>query len=575
MHRALVIDNKLCYQRDVERKQLIHKKKLESMKSTAKSNSCHQMDNNRPKRHRHLEQNAKKRQLEDEHYAKIERENRILIEKMYSIMNSKAKPNAMEFQPGMRLNSNQGPMVDCYLSPRSNFPGAAVPHRSLNTESRKREHDKIMDENMQILKRLQEKKPVYSTKALHKERKIVEGYMSNISNSTTTGYLPSSPTSRGAMGSQMSWGTASNGFGSVSAGAGTSAVSAPNSQLAPIRPKGKKRPGKKSAREAKLEKGDVVDDAFVVDKDTEAAALKIQAISRGRETRKSMPVKKTPTAEEDNAAAKLQAMQRGKLTRKKAAEKKEEDSAATKLQAIQRGKNTRHKREQTEQAYAATKLQAMQRGKNTRKVKAAKTEEDGAATKLQAIQRGKNTRKAKQEKAEQDKAAILLQAKQRRNTAKAKVDKLKEEKEQEEAAVKIQAIKRRKQSQAQAQDMKDQNSAAIKIQAVKRKKDSMTKVENMKKGANSGVLLHKAGIKISGTFCYLEIFKGMADDKAASDALYILVRVSSPRNEFRLECKVDDEEILKTVGDQYGTISEFLSFDDAAKPQKLLCSLGK
>jgi hypothetical protein len=107
MHRALVIDNKLCYQRDVERKQLIHKKKLESMKSTAKSNSCHQMDNNRPKRHKHLEQNAKKRQLEDEHYAKIERENRILIEKMYSIMNSKAKPNAMEFQPGMRLNSNQ------------------------------------------------------------------------------------------------------------------------------------------------------------------------------------------------------------------------------------------------------------------------------------------------------------------------------------------------------------------------------------------------------------------------------------------------------------------------------------
>ncbi len=107
MHRALVMDNKLCYQREVERNQLIHRNKLETMKSTAKSNSCHQMDNNRPKRHKHLEQNAKRRQLEDEHYAKIEHENRILIEKMYCIMNAKSDPNAMEFQPGLRLNSNQ------------------------------------------------------------------------------------------------------------------------------------------------------------------------------------------------------------------------------------------------------------------------------------------------------------------------------------------------------------------------------------------------------------------------------------------------------------------------------------
>ncbi len=101
------MDNKLCYQRDVERNQMIHKNKLENMKSTAKSNSCHQMDNNRPKRHKHLEQNAKGRQLEDEHCAKIDRENRILMEKMYSIMNAKSDPKAMEFQPGLRLNSNQ------------------------------------------------------------------------------------------------------------------------------------------------------------------------------------------------------------------------------------------------------------------------------------------------------------------------------------------------------------------------------------------------------------------------------------------------------------------------------------
>jgi hypothetical protein len=125
--------------------------------------------------------------------------------------------------------------------------------------------------------------------------------------------------------------------------------------------------------------------------------------------------------------------------------------------------------------------------------------------------------------------------------------------------------------------MKDQKDAAIKIQAIKRKRDSIAKVEEMKKGNGSGLLLHKAGMKISGTFCYLEVFKGKGEgDEAASDAvLYIVVRASSPRNDFTLECKVDDAEILKAVGDQYGTISQFLSFDDAAKPQKLLCALGK
>jgi hypothetical protein len=318
MHRALVMDNKLCYQRDVERKQLIHKNKLETMKSTAKSNSCHQMDNNRPKRHKHLEQNAKRRQLEDEHYAKIERENRILIEKMYSIMNAKSDPNAMEFQPGLRLNSNQvgrgrgrevrskvgmtstggslpsflpcevtflsvlflqGPIVDCYLSPRSNFPGSAVPHKSLNEEARRREHEKIMEENQQILKRLQEKKPVYSTKALQKERKIVEGYMANISNSTTTGYLssPRLPSPRGVGGGSYvsSWngshalGSVASDFRSVSAGGPPGSGLSGTAQLAPIRPKGKKRVGAKSAREAKLgKKSQDVAPSDSADKDT-------------------------------------------------------------------------------------------------------------------------------------------------------------------------------------------------------------------------------------------------------------------------------------------------------------------
>ena len=53
---------------------------------TSKSNSKASLDNNRPQRHRHLELKLKKRQLDDEQYTKIERENRILMEKMYAIM---------------------------------------------------------------------------------------------------------------------------------------------------------------------------------------------------------------------------------------------------------------------------------------------------------------------------------------------------------------------------------------------------------------------------------------------------------------------------------------------------------
>jgi len=572
---------------------MIHRNKLETMKSTAKSNSSHQMDNNRPKRHKHLEQNAKRRQLEDEHYAKIERENRILIEKMYSIMNAKAKPNAMEFQPGMRLNSNQGPIVDCYLSPRSNFPGHAVPHKSLNQEARRREHEKIMEQNMQILKRLEEKKPVYSTKALLKERKNVEGYLANISNSTTTGYLPS-PRSGQAGGSQ--WGANSSGIASSSAGAARSDASTVlvPAKLAPIRPKGKKKTGRKSAREAKIQKSAETNDnegRITETDDTEAAALKIQAIARGRDARKSVaqitstptsvPIAAKPSDEEDKAASKLQAMQRGKVARTAAKQKKVvEDNAATKLQAMQRGKEARRKKEKVqedmsarkkkEEDKAATKLQAMQRGKKARKVKTEK-QEDKAATKLQAMQRGKRTRKEKQEKEEQNKAATLLQSKQRSHNAAIKVKKLKEEKQQKDAATKIQAINRRKRSTLQVQEMRHQKEAAVKIQAVKRRQTAMHQVEEIRKRANRE-LLYKSGQKIGEQFCFVEVFreKNEEDNEEKRASLHILVRASSPRNDFKLECKIDDGNILEEVGENYETVSKFLMFDDTNNPTKLV-----
>ena len=189
MHGSLKAVNKLCYQRDVDNRQRIHKNKLATMRPTSKSNSKSALDNNRPMRQRHLELNLKQRQMDDEQYTKIEHENRILMEKMYGIMKTKKDPRSIEFSPGLRIDSNQGPMVDCYLSKRSNYPGQSVKLNSLNTDSRRRDYMRIMEENMSILKRIQDRKPNYVRKQWTEERSKVEGYLKNIANDATTGYL--------------------------------------------------------------------------------------------------------------------------------------------------------------------------------------------------------------------------------------------------------------------------------------------------------------------------------------------------------------------------------------------------
>ena len=55
-----------------------HKQKLREMKCS--------IDNAPPKRHSHLHKNLKKEQLMEERFAEIERDNRLLLEKMSYIM---------------------------------------------------------------------------------------------------------------------------------------------------------------------------------------------------------------------------------------------------------------------------------------------------------------------------------------------------------------------------------------------------------------------------------------------------------------------------------------------------------
>ena len=100
-------------------------------------------------------------------------------------------------------------------------------------------------------------------------------------------------------------------------------------------------------------------------KEQAAAALKIQAVHRGKQARKELHEKR----EMEAAALKIQAMHRGKQTRMELRkEREEQEAAALKIQAMHRGKQTRMelRKEREEQEAAALKIQAMHRGKQTR-----------------------------------------------------------------------------------------------------------------------------------------------------------------------------------------------------------------
>ena len=146
-----------------------------------------------------------------------------------------------------------------------------------------------------------------------------------------------------------------------------------------------------------LEEGDEADEADVDLDEQAAAAVKIQAMHRGKQARGEMQEQKEQTA----AAVKIQAVHRGKQARKELEEQKEQTAAVLKIQAVHRGKQTRmelrrEREEQAELAAAALKIQAVHRGEQTRmelrKQREEEQEQAAAALKIQAVHRGKQTR---------------------------------------------------------------------------------------------------------------------------------------------------------------------------------------
>jgi len=110
------------------------------------------VDTKAPTTYVHLHLKLKKLQLEEERIAVIERDNRILLEKMSEIMRTTGR-----------------------VDHRNNYI-----HRSLNKEKRQRELLRVTRENQEILKRILAREPEYNHMQWQKEWEENETFMDNI-----------------------------------------------------------------------------------------------------------------------------------------------------------------------------------------------------------------------------------------------------------------------------------------------------------------------------------------------------------------------------------------------------------
>jgi len=138
MDRGLAYSSKICAQREHERRAEMHKHRLRSVKPS--------VDTSEPRTFQlaHIHGNLKKEQMLEERYTEIDRENRILLQKMSNIMK----------QP----LSARGPGPTAPREPRRLSAGP----RSLHSDARKKELLRITRENQTILKRIQQAQPVYN-----------------------------------------------------------------------------------------------------------------------------------------------------------------------------------------------------------------------------------------------------------------------------------------------------------------------------------------------------------------------------------------------------------------------------
>mmetsp|Transcript_41763 Transcript_41763/g.75823 ORF Transcript_41763/g.75823 Transcript_41763/m.75823 type:complete len:286 (+) Transcript_41763:119-976(+) len=146
MHRAIPVGNKICHQRNQERLNNLHQRRLQEIRP--------EVDTRPPSvcRIGHVRTNLKREQLLEERYYQIDRDNRILLQKMSDIMRS----------PGYSsMRARSGPV-------------------SMNKDARKVELMRITQENQNILKRIQRAQPMYNHVEWEDSYRASTGYMKNL-----------------------------------------------------------------------------------------------------------------------------------------------------------------------------------------------------------------------------------------------------------------------------------------------------------------------------------------------------------------------------------------------------------
>jgi hypothetical protein len=186
--RAMPVDNRITHDKWVRSQQQHHRDRIKNMKSTCHDPRMTQLDNSCPATLQmpHLQLKQKKAQMEEERFAKIELENRVLLEKMSKIMrmdpgdarschgghHTEQFPfrSILQIKPGIRVDMTQYPMIDS-----RNFYAP----KSLNRESRLRELKRITAENQGMLRRIQSREPYYDHKKWEADRLTQLKYLDN------------------------------------------------------------------------------------------------------------------------------------------------------------------------------------------------------------------------------------------------------------------------------------------------------------------------------------------------------------------------------------------------------------
>jgi hypothetical protein len=147
MDRGILVGNRLCAKRLEEAKHARHVEKLNKIRAG--------IDNKLPvsASFTHLRSNPKREQLMEDTYTEIDRANKVLLQRMSEIIK---QPSEMS----------------C-ISTKKKF------NRSLNHESRKKELQRITNENLAILKRIQDIQPAYDHVSWEHDYRRTREYMKN------------------------------------------------------------------------------------------------------------------------------------------------------------------------------------------------------------------------------------------------------------------------------------------------------------------------------------------------------------------------------------------------------------